>query len=96
MNTSRDRTVVTFECRKHLDLSFFWYANFRWPNFGMMLERWFFNVVCVYTFWGYAYWLAFVFSGDLLKLLILHLPDADWLRDRAVSVAALLVVHTGA
>lgn len=71
MNTNRDRTVVTFECRKHLDLSFFWYANFRWPNFGMMLERWFFNVVCVYTFWGDAYWLAFVFSGDLLKLLIL-------------------------
>ncbi len=66
-----DRTVVTFECRKHLDLSFFWYANFRWSNLGMMLERWFFNVVCVYTFWGYAYWLTFVFSGDLLNLLIL-------------------------
>ena len=71
LNTNRDRTVVTFECRKHLDLSFFWYANFCWPNFGMMLERWFFNVVCVYTFWSDAYWLAFVFSGDLLKLLIL-------------------------
>ena len=66
-----DRTVVTVECRKHLDLSYFWYSNFRLSNLGMMLERGFFNVVCVYTFWGYAYWLSFVFAGDLVNLLIL-------------------------
>ena len=68
-----DRTVLTFECRKHLDLSFFWYRNFRLSNLGMMLERWFFNVASVYTFWGYAVWLTFLFAGDVFNLLLRYL-----------------------
>ncbi len=66
-----DRTVLTFECRKHLDLAFFWYRNFQLTNFGMMLERWFFNVASVYTFWGYAVWLGCLFAGDVVNLLLL-------------------------
>ena len=36
-----------------------------------MLERWFFNVVCVYTFWLYGIWLLTVYPGSTLNLLAL-------------------------
>lgn len=64
-----DRTVITFECRKHEDLGFPWTQSFRWSNFFMMLERWFFNVVCVYTFWLYGIWLLIEYPGSAWKLL---------------------------
>ena len=64
-----DRTVITFECRKHENMGFPWSHNFRWSNFFMMLERWFFNVICVYTFWLYGFWLVVAYPGSALKLL---------------------------
>lgn len=64
-----DRTVITFECRKHEDMGFPWQANFRWSNILLMLERWFFNVVCVYTFWLYGVWVLLVYPGGTLNLL---------------------------
>ena len=66
-----DRTVVTFECRKHLDLSFYWYRNFQWAHFAMMLERWFFNIACVFTYWGYGLWLFSAFTSEFVNVLIL-------------------------
>ena len=66
-----DRTVITFECRKHEEMGFPWSANFRWSNFCLMLERWFFNVVCVYTFWLYGIWILTEYPGGALNLLAL-------------------------
>lgn len=64
-----DRTVITFECRKHGDLGCPWSRNFRWSNFLMLLERWTFNVVCVYMFWLYGIWLLLAFPASTLRLL---------------------------
>lgn len=66
-----DRTVITFECRKHNDLANPLSPNFRWSNMVLMAERWFFNVVCVYTFWLYGLWVATVYPESSWKLLLL-------------------------
>ncbi|HEV3004462.1 MAG TPA: glycosyltransferase family 2 protein, partial [Pirellulales bacterium] len=54
-----DRSVITFECRKHIDLAFPWHANFRWREWVLVMERWFFNVAALYGLWGYLAWLCF-------------------------------------
>ncbi|MGB4710698.1 MAG: glycosyltransferase family 2 protein [Fuerstiella sp.] len=66
-----DRTVITFECRKHNDMGIPFSKNFRWSNFLLMMERWFFNVVCVYTFWLYGIWVLTVYPSSSLYLLML-------------------------
>ncbi len=66
-----DRTVITFECRKHNDLGCPWKENFRWSDFFLMVERWFFNVVAVYTFWLYGIWIVMLYPGGPLNLLLL-------------------------
>ncbi len=66
-----DRTVITFECRKHNDMANPFSPNFRWSNLFLMLERWFFNVVCVYTFWLYGLWIVTVYPASSWKLLLL-------------------------
>lgn len=66
-----DRTVITFECRKHNDMGVPFTPNFRWSNFALMLERWFFNVVCVYTFWLYGIWVLTVYPSSSIYLLLL-------------------------
>ncbi len=82
-----DRTVVTFECRKHLDLSFFWYCNFRLMHLYMMLERWYFNIACVFTYWGYGIWLCSVYAGNVWHLLALL-----YLCQLALEVVQLLLL----
>lgn len=66
-----DRTVITFECRKHNDMGNPWSSHFRWSNFLLMLERWFFNVVCVYTFWFYGIWVLMIYPSSSLRLMLL-------------------------
>lgn len=66
-----DRTVITFECRKHADLARPFSPNFRWSNLALMTERWLFNVVCVYTFWLYGIWLLTMYPDSSWKLLLL-------------------------
>ena len=36
--------IVTFECRKHVDLANMFSANFRWSNLMMLLETWIFRI----------------------------------------------------
>lgn len=66
-----DRTVITFECRKHNDMGIPFSPNFKWSNFALMIERWFFNVICVYTFWLYGLWILTVYPSSSLYLLLL-------------------------
>jgi len=66
-----DRTVITFECRKHNDMANPFSPNFHWSNLFLMLERWFFNVICVYTFWLYGLWVVAVYPASAWKLLLL-------------------------
>ncbi|MBN8639417.1 MAG: hypothetical protein J0M07_29130, partial [Anaerolineae bacterium] len=64
-----DRTVVTFECRKHADIGFPWNKHFTLPNAFLMLERWIFNVVCVFTFWLYGAWVFLEYPQSAMRLL---------------------------
>ena len=57
--------AIRNHCRKHLDLAFFWTANFRFSNLLMLAESWFFSIFCVY---GIVIW----FIGFFLQL-----PE-DW------------------
>lgn len=66
-----DRTVITFECRKHADIGYPWNEHFQWSNFALMLERWIFNVVCVFTFWLYGAWVLIAYPESSLGLLML-------------------------
>lgn len=66
-----DRAVITFECRKHVDFGHFWAKSFRWRDFLLVLDRWFFNVVCVFTFCGYFVWLSLTGSADLVNVVLL-------------------------
>ena len=50
--------VVTFECRKHADLANPRSANFRWSNLLLLADRWTFNMLLQFAFWGYLFWLA--------------------------------------
>ncbi|MEZ6031635.1 MAG: glycosyltransferase family 2 protein [Planctomycetaceae bacterium] len=69
-----DRTVITFECRKHGAMAYPWNRHFQWSNFFLLLERWIFNVVCVFMFWFYGVWMFTVYPESSLKLLgILYL-----------------------
>ena len=64
-----DRTVITFECRKHLDLAFCWFANFRLSSCMLLLERWMFGVGCVFMYWAYGLWLCIHSDGNLPALI---------------------------
>lgn len=66
-----DRTVITFECRKHSDLANPLNRKFHWTNLILLSERWVFNVVCVYTFWLYGVWLLLVYPASAIRLLML-------------------------
>ncbi|MCA9209613.1 MAG: glycosyltransferase family 2 protein, partial [Planctomycetales bacterium] len=36
--------VITFECRKHVDMANFFQRGFRWSNLVLLLDRWFYSV----------------------------------------------------
>jgi cellulose synthase/poly-beta-1,6-N-acetylglucosamine synthase-like glycosyltransferase len=54
-----DWAVVTFECRKHIDMIYPWTASFRWSNALLILERWTFGLFLQVSFWIWmAWWMA--------------------------------------
>lgn len=63
-----DRSVVTYECRKHIDLGYFWQRQFRWRNLSVLLERWFFNIYCLFGWWMYGLWLSLIFADDFFNV----------------------------
>ena len=64
--------VMTFECRKHIDMANIFSPNFRWSNFFLMVDRWLYNVVLLYAFWGYALWLSFHWHENMGNILLLY------------------------
>lgn len=60
-----DRSVVTYQCRKHLDQAYFWQRHFSWSNLEVFLERWFFNIYCLFGWWMYGIWLCAIFAKDV-------------------------------
>jgi cellulose synthase/poly-beta-1,6-N-acetylglucosamine synthase-like glycosyltransferase len=46
--------VIRNHCRKHLDMACPWTKNFRWSNLFVVLDGWFFSVVCTYVIAAWA------------------------------------------
>lgn len=84
-----DRTVITFECRKHADLGSLFNRNFRWSSFLIVLERWIFGVVCLYTFWLYG--LSGAILGSARPFCLLALLYACSLILELVQLLVLLM-----
>jgi cellulose synthase/poly-beta-1,6-N-acetylglucosamine synthase-like glycosyltransferase len=51
--------VITFECRKHIDIGNVLSPNFCWNNLALLLERWTFTIGLTLAFVVYLVWLAF-------------------------------------
>lgn len=100
-------SVVTFECRKHVDLPNLLGPNFRMSNLCVLLERWLFNVVLLYAFWGYLGWLFFCapdhvgrilwtyyviyVAFDVLQLVVLCFYSSDRRQDLLMSLVTPLM-----
>jgi cellulose synthase/poly-beta-1,6-N-acetylglucosamine synthase-like glycosyltransferase len=65
-----NRGQIRYKCRKHLDLAFFWRADFRFTNLCVLLNIWIFNILALYGFWVYFLWLCLHFSDDSWKILL--------------------------
>jgi poly-beta-1,6-N-acetyl-D-glucosamine synthase len=84
--------VVRNHCRKHLDLACFWHAHFRWSNLFLLLESWFFSIVCLANIWVWIAWFAWQGrpdSGHVLLTLYLC-----YLGFEVIQVLAILYYTT--
>jgi cellulose synthase/poly-beta-1,6-N-acetylglucosamine synthase-like glycosyltransferase len=62
--------AIRNHCRKHLDMAFFWRGNFRFSDFCVVLESWFFNIFCMYGIWAWVIWICFNPIPHLWQLLL--------------------------
>jgi cellulose synthase/poly-beta-1,6-N-acetylglucosamine synthase-like glycosyltransferase len=51
--------VITFECRKHIDLASLWSRNFRISNLVLLVDRWLYDLILLYASWIFVVWWAF-------------------------------------
>jgi cellulose synthase/poly-beta-1,6-N-acetylglucosamine synthase-like glycosyltransferase len=97
-----DWAIVTFECRKHVDLGNVLSGNFRASNLAVLIETWLFRIACSFATVGYVVWLAsqpwpragYLLATTYLAYLALEIVQwlvvlyysHDWRRD-AVAIA---------
>jgi cellulose synthase/poly-beta-1,6-N-acetylglucosamine synthase-like glycosyltransferase len=102
-----DWSVVTFECRKHVDLANPLSPNFRLANLAMLVDRWLYALLLIYGFWGYCAWLVFFSDYNVayvalttyvlytilegLQLLVVLCYSLDRWRDLAIGLALPLM-----
>lgn len=43
--------AIRNHCRKHVDLACFWRPGFRWSNLFVLVDSWFFHVLCPFVIW---------------------------------------------
>ncbi len=67
-----DWSVVTFECRKHIDLLNPFHSSFTASNFFMVVERIVFTIFFQFAFWIYTIWLMFNLQETFLFVLALN------------------------
>ena len=63
-----DWSIVTFDCRKHIDMADFRSSSFSPTNFFMVAERILYCVLLQFAFWIYMLWLAISFSDHLIYI----------------------------
>ncbi len=65
-----NRGAIRYKCRKHIDMAFFWSPNFRFTNFLLLMNIWFYSIVCLYGFWLVAIGMVIRFNDDLWAVLV--------------------------
>jgi biofilm PGA synthesis N-glycosyltransferase PgaC len=65
-----DWSIITFDCRKHADMADLRSSNFRWSNFVMLIESWFFRVFMSIVFVFYLAWLVLLSSSEVGYVLL--------------------------
>jgi cellulose synthase/poly-beta-1,6-N-acetylglucosamine synthase-like glycosyltransferase len=66
--------IIRHHCRKHIDMAYFWTPGFRFSNFCVLLDNWFFNLFCMYAIWAWVIWICFnapAATGQMLLTLYL-------------------------
>ncbi|MEX2026728.1 MAG: glycosyltransferase family 2 protein, partial [Pirellulaceae bacterium] len=58
-------SVVTFECRKHVDMGSPFASTFSWSNLALLVDRWLFNVILLYAAIVYVPCLAWQRAGEV-------------------------------
>ena len=64
--------IVTFECRKHIDMANVFSPNFRTSNLFLLFDRWLYCIFLPIIFWAYLIWLFLNRHDQLLNLFMLY------------------------
>jgi hypothetical protein len=62
--------VVTFDCRKHIDMANPLSPNFCFSNLLVMAEHWVFDIALTYVSFVYLFWLFLHPHSDLWKMFV--------------------------
>jgi len=63
-------SIVTFECRKHIDMANIFSPNFRFSNLAMLLETWLFRIVLTFGMFVGIGWLVISSPQTLCYVLL--------------------------
>jgi cellulose synthase/poly-beta-1,6-N-acetylglucosamine synthase-like glycosyltransferase len=55
-----DRSIITLS-RKHFRMAYLKSRKFRLSDLWLLIDSWFFNVIAVFAFWGWCFWLIVTF-----------------------------------
>lgn len=84
--------VVTFECRKHVDMANPLSRHFRWTNLGVLVERWTYNLLFTYLLWAYFAWTLFNCHDDTGRQYFLYY--LFYLAIESLNLAVVLYYST--
>jgi len=62
--------VVTFDCRKHVDMGNPLSPGFRFSNLLVLAEHWLFDIALTYASFAYLFWVLLHPHGDLWKMYV--------------------------
>lgn len=62
--------VVTFDCRKHVDMANPLSPGFRWSNLYVLAEHWIFDIALTYVSFAYLFWVVLHAHSDLWKMFV--------------------------
>jgi len=65
-----DRSILRFKCRKHCDMAYFWYANFRMSNLFHILDVWYSCIARTFGSWAFLAWLCLVHPPHFWHILV--------------------------
>ena len=64
--------IVTFECRKHIDMANIFSPNFRLSNLALLVDRWLYSIVLQLIFWPYLVWMLLNTHEHFGKLMVFY------------------------